>query len=87
MRTHGAERNEVSFVVRAILAIFAAAGFCLYLAVMAVMALPMLVVVILRAATRLSHPAAVTPTSPPPAPQTVRVDGIVIRQREHADAV
>ncbi len=85
MHKHGAERNEVSFGVRAILAIFAAAGFCLYLAAMVVIALPMLLVAILRAVASASQPAAVAPISPTPTP-VVRLHPAVIRQREHAEA-
>jgi hypothetical protein len=79
MRTHGTERNEVSFVVRAILAIFAAGAFLLYTAVMAVLALPMLVVVILRAVARASQPVP-TPTA------VVQLHPAVIRPRQHAKA-
>lgn len=85
MHTHGAERNEVSFVVRAILAIFAAAGFALYIAVMAVMALPMLLVVILQAVARASQPAAGAPIAPTPTP-VLQLHPAASRQREHAEA-
>lgn len=85
MHRHGAERNEVSFVVRAILAIFAAAGFGVYLAVMAVLALPMLLVVILRAVARASQPATVAPIAPTPTP-VLQLRPAVIRHREHAEA-
>jgi tellurite resistance protein TehA-like permease len=85
MHSHGAERNEVSFVVRAILAIFAAAGFAVYLAVMAVIALPMLLVVILRAVARAGQPVAVAPIAPTPTP-VLQMHPAVVREREHARA-
>lgn len=85
MRTHGTERNEVSFVVRAILASFAAVGFGIYLAVMAVIALPMLLVVILRAVARASQPATVAPIAPTPTP-VLQLHPVVARHREHAEA-
>jgi len=85
MHGHGAERNEVSFGVRVILAIFAAAGFCVYLAAMAVMALPMLLVVILRAVARASQPATVAPIAPTPTP-VLQLHPAVMRHRVHAEA-
>lgn len=85
MRTHGTERNEVSFVVRAFLAVFAAGAFLLYTAVMAVLALPMLVVVILRALARASQPATVAPIAPTPTP-VLQLHPAAIRPREHAEA-
>ncbi len=82
MREVGSERGEAGLGVRLLLAMAAAAGFCLYVTVMTVLALPMLVVVALRPALRLvaRRDAAYAIAREPPASErasgTVPLDGL-----------
>ncbi len=80
------ERSAVYVVVRGMMGIAAGLAFCVYAVVLAVMAIPMLPVAMVRTARRLAAPRAVAPAAQPEIAQTMRLDGVTIQPRERAEA-
>lgn len=86
MRNDAEELGAVYVVVRWMIGIAAGLAFCVYAVVLAVMAIPMLPLAIVRTVGKLAAPRAAAPAPQPEIAQTMRLDGVVIQQRERSEA-
>lgn len=80
------EGSAVYGVVRGMMGIAAGLAFCMYAVVLAVMAIPVLPVAIVQAVRKLAGRRAPAPAATNETVQTVRLDGVVIQQRERTEA-